>query len=281
MKTENISGKTILVTGSTDGLGKLLAEHLAAQDAVMILHGRDRVKGEAVRKEITRRTSNHNVHYYNGDYSALRDVALLGDEILKHHDHIDILINNVGIGRGSRENHRREVSRDGIELRFAVNYLAHVLLTRILSPALINNSSQIINVASVGQESIDFDNLMLEREYDGFRAYKQSKTALIMYTIDLAGELKWTGIRVNAVHPASLMNTKMVMDDWGYTLSTVEEGAEAVEYAISSETTGAYYDGKRISRAIAQVYDPEARQKLRNVTDELLKEYLQLTVLTT
>ncbi len=269
----SLSTMTVLITGSTDGLGKLVAEHLAVQGAMVLLHGRNSDKGRTVLEELRQRTNSTKLSYYNGDFSSLQGVKSLADEILTREKQIDVLINNVGIGRG-KDTRRREVSKDGYELRFAVNYLAHVLLTERLLPLLPLKSGNIINVASVGQERIDFSNVMLERTYEGFLAYRQSKTALIMYTFDLADRLKEKGITVNAVHPASLMNTKMVLEEWEYTLTTVEQGADAVEKLLSVTTTGQYFDGKKTAKAIAQAYDLPARKKLHEVTWELLRGYL-------
>ncbi len=270
---ESISGKSVLITGATDGLGKLVAKHLAEQGADVILHGRSAEKGNKVLNDLRSQTGKTSLRYYNGDYASFRNVKALSEEIIKKGKRVDILINNVGIGRGNPVT-KREVSEDGLELRFAVNYLSHVLLTEKLLHGLSSMPSQIINVASIGQDPIDFADLMLEKRYEGYHAYKQSKTALIMYTFDLAERLKSSGTNVNAVHPASLMNTKMVTDDWGYTLTTVEDGAEAVEQLLSVPTTGEYYDGKRLSRAIAQAYDTAARTRLHAITWELLARFL-------
>jgi NAD(P)-dependent dehydrogenase (short-subunit alcohol dehydrogenase family) len=267
---ESISGKKILITGATDGLGKLVAKHLVEMGAVVLLHGRNPEKGKALVVELSKVGK---VEYYNADYSSLKEVKNMSQVILKELSQIDILINNVGIGKGKFP--VREMSRDGFELRLAVNYLSHVLLTENLLPLLPENTGAVINVASIGQEPIDFSNLMLEKGYEGFFAYKRSKTALIMYTIELANRLKSKGIKINAIHPASLMNTKMVTEEWDYTLTTVEEGAEAVENLLFTKTTGEYFDGKRLSRAIAQVYDQSAREKLMEITMDLLKDFIQ------
>lgn len=275
--TAAISDKTILITGSTDGLGKLIAKHIAEQSAVVLLHGRNKAKGKKVLNELMKSTGNKKLKYYNGDYSSLSEVSELGDKLLKDYDHIDIIINNVGIGKGRSDN-KRELSKDDVELRFAVNYLSHVLLTEKLLPALKPKTSKIINIASVGQEPIDYKNLMLEKGYDGYRAYRQSKTALIMYSFDLAARLKNQEIKVNVLHPASLMNTNMVIEDWGHASATVEEGAEAVENLLSAETTGAYYDGKNPAKAISQTYDPKARAYLRFITRELLEKFIAVSV---
>ncbi len=271
-----LSNMTILITGSTDGLGKLVARHLAMEHATVLIHGRNREKGDSVLNELTIQTGNNKLRYYNGNFSSLNEVNELSEQILKDHNHIDILINNVGIGKGQRNT--RELSDDGIELRFEVNYLSHVLLSEKLLPLLKEKTSSIINVASVGQEPINFKNLMLDSGYDGFVAYRQSKTALIMYTFDLAGRLKENGIKVNALHPASLMNTNMVMEDWGHSMTTVDQGAEALENLLFPETTGAYYDGKKLSKAIPQTYDPKARANLRVATRGLLEKYITVNV---
>lgn len=231
-------------------------------------------KGSQVLDELISQTGNRNIRYYNGDFSFLGEVARLSREIIQNHPQIDFLINNVGIGSGKvSDNNQRRISKDGIELRFQVNYLSHVLLTEKLLPILSPNAV-IINVASIGQEPIDFDNIMLGKNYDGFFAYKQSKTALIMYTFDLAERLKNRGIRVNVLHPASLMNTKMVFEDWNYTLTTVEQGAEATENLLFPDSTGEYYDMKRKAKAIAQTYNPQDRTALRKWTEENLASFL-------
>lgn len=274
-KMENsVSGKTILVTGSTDGLGKLVARHVAEEDATVLLHGRNTSKGKQVLNELISQTGNKNIRYYNGDFASLGEVVQLSKEIIRNHPQIDILINNVGIGSGKVSDYnQRRISKDGIELRFQVNYLSHVLLTDKLLP-LLPSGAVIVNVASIGQEPIDFDNIMLEKNYDGYFAYKQSKTALIMYTFDLAERLKNDGIKVNVLHPATLMNTKMVFEDWNYTMTTVEQGAEATENLLFTESTGEYYDMKRKSRAINQTYNINDRVILSDWTKEKLAPFL-------
>jgi NAD(P)-dependent dehydrogenase (short-subunit alcohol dehydrogenase family) len=188
-----------------------------------------------------------------------------------------VLINNAGTGAGSRQS-RREKSTDGYELRFAVNYLAPFLLTHRLLPLLRRSApARIVNVASVGQRPIDFDNVMLEDGYDGLRAYRQSKLGLVMFTFDLAEDLRKSGITVNSLHPATLMSTRMVLetDYFAGPMSTVEEGAHAVEYLATSPelggVTGEYFDGKQRARANAQAYDKEARRRLRILSEQLTK----------
>ncbi len=273
---ESLSGKTVLITGSTDGLGKLTARRFAARGAFVLLHGRDASKGKTVLDEISKETGDGNLEYYNADLSSLDEVRSIAKSILSRHEKLDILINNAGLGGGPRGNATREVSGDGYELRFAVNYLSHFLLTYALLPIIKAAApSRIINVSSIGQHPLDFNDLMLEKNYDSFRAYRQSKLAQVMFTIDLANELSGTGVVVNCLHPATLMNTNMVHEFFGSTMSTVENGADALEYvATSAEAagiTGAYFNQKRQSKANGQAYDTVARRKLREITLRLTK----------
>jgi NAD(P)-dependent dehydrogenase (short-subunit alcohol dehydrogenase family) len=269
----NVDEAVILVTGATDGLGKRVAHDLALKGATVLLHGRDRARGEAAMREIREEMGNDNSHYYLADFSSLEQVRRLAEEIQADHERLDVLINNAGIGAGT-DDARREVSQDGHELRFAVNYLAPFLLTRLLLPLLHRSApSRIVNVASVGQSPIDFDNPMLEQRYDGMRAYSQSKLALVMFTFDLAEQLAGTGVSANSLHPASLMDTKMVFESFGYTMSTVQQGTDAtVRLATSPElegVTGRYFDGQREARANEQAYDRDARDRLRRLSEEL------------
>ncbi|MBT1705171.1 SDR family NAD(P)-dependent oxidoreductase [Chryseosolibacter indicus] len=264
----SVSGKTIFITGATDGLGKLVAMHLAEQGAHLLIHGRNMTKGEEVLRDLKHRTGNPNIHYYNADFSLLSDVNALGIRLLNEDKRIDILINNAGTALS-----KREVNTDGIELTLAVNYFAQVLLTEKLLAIMSLQSSKIINVASAAQRALDFSDFMMEKYYESFSAYSKSKAALIMYTFDLAERLKGKGITVNALHPATLMNTKMVMDR-SYVMSTVEEGASAVEGLLKIKETGCYYNSKRLSKAIPQVYDVPTRRKLWKLTNDILTPYL-------
>ena len=209
----SVDEAVILVTGSTDGLGKSTARDLAAAGATVLLHGRDPERGEAAVREIREETGNVRLHYYVADFSSLEEVHRLADEITDDHDRLDVLVNNAGIGAGRRGETGHDSSRDGYELRFAVNYLAPFLPTRLLLPLVRRAApSRIVNVASAGQSPISFDDVMLERGYDGMRAYAQSKLALIMFAFDLAEELEDTSVTANSLHPASLMATKMVFE---------------------------------------------------------------------
>jgi NAD(P)-dependent dehydrogenase (short-subunit alcohol dehydrogenase family) len=268
-----VSEQVILITGATDGLGRRLARELAAQGATLLLHGRSQPRGEDTLSEIRDATHNRKLTYYRADFSSLEEVRQLARRVRDENDRLDVLVNNAGLG-GGPEDHNRELSRDGYELRFAVNYLAPFLLTHLLLPLLTASApSRIINVTSIGQHAIDFQDVMLERGYDAFRAYRQSKLAQIMFTFDLADELKGTGVTVNALHPASMMNTKMVLENFDYTMSRVEDGVEATAHLVTDpkldKVSGRFYNQLHEGRAEEQAYDAGARLQLRTLSEQL------------
>ncbi len=267
-----IEEQVILVTGSTDGLGRHVSAELAARGATVLIHGRDQDRGRQTLAEIRNDTGNDRLHYYLADLSALANVRRLAGEIKHDRQSLNVLVNNAGIGGGDG---RREESDDGYELRFAVNYLAGFLLTHELLPLLQSSApARIVNVASIGQAPIDFDDVMLERSYDAFDAYRQSKLAQVMFTFELAKRLgEDAGVTVNCLHPATLMDTKMVRESFGRAMTTIEEGAEATMRLIVSPeldgVTGRYFDGLHDSRANEQAYDAGARKQLWALSEEL------------
>ena len=266
---KSIDEAVVLVTGATDGLGREVARDLAGEGATVLLHGRDRDRVDATAGEIRETTGNEHLHTYLADFSSLDEVRRLAEEVQGDHEHLHVLINNAGIGTGERT-----LSRDGHELRFAVNYLATYLLTRLLLPLLRESApARIVNVASAGQTAIDFDDPMLERGYDGMRAYSQSKLAQVMFTFDLAEELEGTGVTVNCLHPATLMDTKMVREAFGRPRTSVREGTDAtVRLAADPDlegVSGRYFEGQREAAAAPQAYDREARAALRRLSEEL------------
>jgi NAD(P)-dependent dehydrogenase (short-subunit alcohol dehydrogenase family) len=267
-----LRGHTVLVTGSTDGLGRVVAERLGATGANVLLHGRNRARGEQTGRAVE--LAGGIPSFYHADFTSLAEVHRLAEAIGRDHDGLKLLINNAGLGFGPR-GQLRETSAEGHELRFAVNYLAPVLLTRLLLPLLgADVPSRIVNVASAGQQQIDFNDPMLTRGYTGQRAYRQSKLAMIMWSLDLAEELKTRGITVNALHPATFMDTHMVHESGIPPASTVEEGADAVMHlALSRDLegwTGLYFNGLERARPDPQAFDREARRRLAELTDQLI-----------
>ncbi|MCA0015100.1 SDR family NAD(P)-dependent oxidoreductase [Mesorhizobium sp. B292B1B] len=268
----DLKDKTILITGSTDGVGRVVAQRLGAGGARVLVHGRDAARGKAAVADIE--AAGGKAEFFAADLASLAEVRRLAEAVHEKIARLDILINNAGVGTAG-QNAKRQVSADGYELRFAVNYLAGFLLTSELLPLLKASApARIVNVASAGQQAIDFSDVMLTRGYSGVRAYCQSKLAQILFTVDLAEQLKGSGITVNALHPASYMSTTMVRQAGVTPWSSVETGAEAIVNLATSPDlegrSGLYFDGLRESRADAQAYDTTARQQLRSLSLDLV-----------
>jgi NAD(P)-dependent dehydrogenase (short-subunit alcohol dehydrogenase family) len=269
------SSRTILITGATDGLGRALAGQLAADGAHLILHGRDRDKLDRIADALAARGAGR-PRTVLADLADLGQVRRMAAEVRAATDRLDVLVSNAGIGGGEPDGRTRRTSADGYELRFAVNYLAGFLLTLELLPLLRASApARIVNVASIGQHPIDFADLMLERGYNGSRAYGQSKLAQIMSGFELAARLPAAEVTVNSLHPATYMPTKMVLAEIGYSIDTLEEGANATLRLVTdpalSDTTGRFFDRIRETRANPQAYDPDARLRLWDTSVELTK----------
>lgn len=265
----SLDGATALVTGSTDGLGREVARQLGALGAFVIVHGRNRERGEEVAREI-RAAGPGDAVFERVDLGSLSEVRAFANRILDGYDRLDLLINNAAAVSGPE----RRTTADGFELAFGVNYLSHFLLTHRLLPLLEASApARIVNVSSMGQAPIDFDDVMMERTYEGFDAYRRSKLAQIMFTIDLAARLDASKVSVTSVHPARSMNTRRVIDGGFEPRSTIEEGAEAVmQLAVSPDvagTTGVYFNQLEQAPAHDQAYDEEARTKLWALSMEL------------
>ncbi|MFP4435847.1 MAG: SDR family NAD(P)-dependent oxidoreductase [Chloroflexaceae bacterium] len=270
---QSVTDMVILITGATDGIGRQAAHELAAAGATVLVHGRNPERGAETLEEIRSATGSERLHYLQADFAALSEVRQLADTVQSRFERLDVLINNAGIGPGKR-GAERTISSDGYELRFAVNYLASFLLTHLLLPRLRQSApTRIVNVSSVGQSPIDFNDVMLEQQYAGMQAYRQSKLALIMFTFELAGQLPPEEITVNSLHPGSLLDTKMVRETFGEPMGSAQSGAEALVYLATSPdlagVTGKYFDQQRESRANAQAYDAAARRQLWHLSEEL------------
>jgi len=267
-----MAGKTVLITGSTDGVGRYVAKRLAADGAEVLIHGRDAARAKALIGEIAREGAPASA-FYQSDLSSLAGARQLADAVRAEHGRLDVFVSNAGIGSMNGGPERR-TSMDGHELRFAVNYLSGFLLAHLLLPLLKAAApARIVNVASLGQHPIDFDDVMITKNYSGSRAYAQSKLAQIMFTIDLAAELKGTGITVNSLHPATYMNTTMVRAGGIAPMSTVEQGGEAILHLVSGDDvatrSGLFFNGLNEAKANPQAYDAAARQRLRRLSLEL------------
>ncbi|HWI72235.1 MAG TPA: SDR family NAD(P)-dependent oxidoreductase [Baekduia sp.] len=254
-------GKVVLITGATDGLGRALAREVLDAGATVLVHGRS---PERIAATVDELDGGGGVRAYRADLASLAQVHALADELLAAEPRIDVLVNNAGIGARTGSVEEREVSADGYELRFAVNYLAGFALTQRL---LERVSGRIVNVSSLGQQAIDFDDVMLERGYSGIRAYCQSKLAQILYTEELAPKV--APVTVNALHPATYMPTKMVHSP----ISTLEEGVEATFRLVADPAldgvTGRFFDGLREAAPDPQAADADARRRLWELSERL------------
>jgi NAD(P)-dependent dehydrogenase (short-subunit alcohol dehydrogenase family) len=248
--------QTILVTGSSDGHGKRVAQELAARGAIVLVHGRDPERTEAAARELV------SEHVRVADLASLDDVRRLARSI----EGLDTLVCNAG----SISAERRQ-SVDGYELTFAVNYLSHFLLTGLLLSKL-REPARIVNISSMGQERIDFEDLMFERDYNAYSAYARSKLAQILFTFELAERLSDRNVTANALHPATLMDTKMVSGG-GRAQSSVEEGADATLRLVADpgldEVSGRFFNGRRESGRHRQASDPDARRRLWDESERL------------
>jgi NAD(P)-dependent dehydrogenase (short-subunit alcohol dehydrogenase family) len=267
----DMTGKTALVTGSTSGLGEVVARRLGASGATVIVHGLDEQRGALIAAEINRKGPGRAL-FYRGDLGSLAEVRQLAARVRAAHPRLNLLINNAGI-YGAPDQPRR-LSTDGYEQIFAINYLAHFLLTRELLPLLEAGApARIVNVASIGQRPVNFADVMMEQNFSTNAAYSQSKLAQILFTISLSEQLDARKIIVNAVHPATLMNTPMVAGMGRPPMSSVEDGADSVmQLAVGTAIagrSGLYFDQLKEARANAQAYDATARQRLWDLSLEL------------
>jgi len=265
-----LDGKVVLVTGATDGLGRALAIDLARAGATVLVHGRDPERIADTVRQVTAAGASDRVRWYRADLASLAEVRALAEQVIAGEPRLDVLVNNAGIGATVPGGGVRQESADGYELRFAVNYLAGYALTRLLLPLLRKSApSRIVNVASIGQQAIDFGDVMLTEGYDGMRAYRQSKLAQILFTFDLATELDLAGVTVNALHPATFMPTKIVAAP----LSTIAQGVEAtmrlITEPIGQAGSGRYFNSLDEARANDQAYDPTSRRQLRELSEKL------------
>jgi len=269
--------QTVLITGATGGLGRALVHRAAGHGATVVAHGRDERRLRDLALEVEEATGT-SIDTVAADLADLREVDRLADSVLDTYDRLDVLVNNAGVGFGVPDG-PREVSADGIELRFAVNHLAAYRLAGRLAKLLeVSAPSRIVQVASAGQLALDPDDPLTEHGWDGVTAYRRAKLAQVMATYDLAADLVGTGVTVNALHPATFMDTAMVRDSGVSPTSTVEEGLEATWRLVADPdlegVSGRYFDGTREGTTDPQADDPAARAWVRALSDRLLADAL-------
>jgi len=261
----------ILVTGSTDGIGKATATALTYGGAEVILHGRNEKKGKRVQRELETITGIH-PDLVIADYSGQDQIRIMAADLIARYTRLDVLINNVGTYQK-----KRQVTPDGTEMTFAVNYLGPFLLTHLLLPLLKKSSrARIVTVASSAHEDvdqIDWEDLPPGRRYDPWGAYALSKFADITFTYTLARNLEGSGITVNCLHPG-VVDTKLLRSAFpGYPAITPEEAAKTpVWLARSPEVagiSGKYFDAMHPVRSSAMTYDRGVQERLWKMAEEL------------
>ena len=259
--------RVILVTGSTGGLGREAALALARAGDHVIIHGRNAERAQQVIRQIEEH-GRGSAKFYKADFASLADTKRFAAAVLADYDRLDVLVNNAGVFVPDQQ--ERRVSEDGYELHFQVNYLAGYVLTNMLLPLLESSGpSRVVNVAS-GQRPLDFDDLMFEKDYDGFDAYLRSKNAQIMMTFAMEPYLSSRNISTNALFPSGLMNTDMVIEAGFEPESSVETGRDALLQLINDDVgTGNFFNVFEVGEAISQATDPDAQRQLMEASEEL------------
>ncbi|MFZ1729768.1 MAG: SDR family oxidoreductase [Bacteroidota bacterium] len=260
----------ILITGSTDGIGKETAMGLARKGARVILHGRNAERLEITLQEFA--AENLAVEgAVTGDFSSFASVRKMSAEIRERYPELNVLVNNAGVYMKSRAH-----TSDGMEMTWQVNYLSPSLLTMELLPLLEKNApSRIVNVSSVAHTrgSIDFLNLDGRQSFDSYALYAQSKLANVLFTYELAAMLEGKGIDVNCLHPG-VIGTKLLMDGFGIDGAPIEEGARtSIHLAMSEDLTGVsgkYFVKGQPTPSSPTSYDVELRKKLWDETMKVL-----------
>ena len=268
-----MSGKVVLITGGTSGIGRAAATALAAIGAEVVVTGRNRERGEAALEEIRRKAGSENVSLMLADLAVQSEVRGLAKKFRENHDRLDVLVNNAGVVLTERTE-----TPDGLEATLAVNHLAPFLLTNLLLDLLIKSApSRVITVSSEARRGakIDFDDLQSERNYRGFPVYGMTKLANILFTYELAERLRESGVVANCVHPGAV-NTNFAQNNRGPMtllfrafkpfMRSPEKGADTIVYlAIAPEAgwmTGKYLADRKVISSAEEPHDVLGRKRL-------------------
>ncbi len=263
--------RTILVTGSTDGIGKQTAVELAEQGHVIIVHGRSLEKSSAVRNEIIQLSGNDQVWAFGADLTDFNEISRMTDALKEKFSHLDVLINNAGVFENEKV-----ILFNGLERTFMVNYLASFVLTMDLLGLLkASPSGRIVNVSSMAQSgSIDFDNLNGEKYYDSYNAYAVSKLENVLFTYKLDRILKDSSVTVNCLHPG-VVSTKLLHAGWGMGGVDLHSGAQnSIFAAIATEmegVSGKYLVNKKAVSSAAISYDKRVQDRLWEISLQLVE----------
>ena len=265
--------KTILITGSTDGIGLETAKILVSQGHKVLLHGRNKEKLEQAKQALCESAIDERVESYLADLSRLDDVEMLAKSVLEKHTKLDVLINNAGVLKAPDT-----ITQDGLDVRFVVNTIAPYLLTKKLLP-IMNESARVINLSSAAQSPVNLDALKgIIKIPDDLNAYAQSKLAITMWSRTMAESLKEKGTIVIAVNPGSLLATKMVKEGFGMPGNDIRIGADIlVRLSLDAEfetASGKYFDNDvgQFSNPHADALNSEITKSVGQVVDTLLAE---------
>lgn len=272
-----------LITGATSGIGLVTARALAKRGMTVVLVAHNAEKGAATVARIKRETGTTSVDCLVADLSVQAEVRRLAEEFKDRYSRLHVLINNAG-----PVFLRRQLSRDGIEMTFAVNHLSHFLLTNLLVDTLkASASTRIINVSSDAHKKahIRFENLERRDKYSLMGAYGQSKLAQLLFTYELARRLQGTGVTVNAAHPGLVATNLGKNNGWAarlvlplmrFVALRPEEGAQTIIYLATSsevaEVTGKYFERKRIVASSPASYDELAARRLWEISAKMTSE---------
>ncbi len=261
-------GKTILVTGSTDGIGRQAAIDLLKLGAHVIIHARNEQRAIKAIEFIKNHAGLDGIEAAIADLSSLEQIRGMAARIRKEHGHLDVLLNNAGVYQN-----RRTTTVDGYETTFAVNHLAPFLLTLLLLDMIKKSGSgRIVNVASQAHaSSLDFDNLQGEKSYSAYQAYAGSKLCNIMFTYMLADLLEGRDISVNCLHPG-VIDTKLLRAGFGGGAPVSEGSRRLVFCAISPECeglTGRYFVDCREVKSSTISYDKKAQIRLWEMSERM------------
>ena len=275
-----MNDKVVLITGANSGIGRAASLALAKRGARVVMVARNQARGEAARAEIVKESGITSVDLLLADLSSLESVRQLSREFQSRYSRLDVLVNNAGLF-----NQRRTSTVDGYENTFETNYLSSFLLTNLLLDLLKRSApSRIINVSSVGHYNghINFEDLNLEKDYGGWKAYGQSKLALVLFTHQLAKKLVGTGVTVNALHPGTVATHiwSRPLGPFGFIMAlpklfmaSPEKGAETIVYLATADDaanlTGQYWEKSRVKKSSEESYDEDIAQRLWDVSVKL------------
>lgn len=281
MENGKMKNKVVLITGSNSGIGKATSAALAGLGAHVVMMARNPEKGEAARQEVISASGNQQVDLMLCDLASLDSIRSFASEFHKKYGRLDVLINNAGIWTG-----HRQLTCDGFEYQIGVNHLGHFLLTNLLLDLLKASApSRIVIVSSLGHfvGKIHFNDLFLEKRYNPWKSYFQSKLATMLFGYELSKRLNGSGVTVNCLHPG-VVRTRFAVDrasdrqNFVMRLSnliniTPSAGAETSVYLASSPevegVTGNYFVRKKARTSSGASYDTEASEKLWKLSEEL------------